>query len=658
MIRNDARHDAYPRRDNRTPPREASPIPSPRPPVLEDDFPTLGNAPPPYVPAVLKKPAERGEDFPTLSSARGGAAAVTTSSLVPGASSSRLIQSKPGNNGPRPGAHRPATLNKPSNNSPTIAATATSAEASQLRGRLNGVQISPVRSSRPTMAPAGTNTWSAPRLASGEDFPTLGGNKKNKGAKGGPNYPTFGAWSQQQNSDSRRPDSGIGGGRQQPPPQSYHNPTSLAALGRTLCDDGEFPTLGGGGGPSFLPGSWIQNNKNKNVNSKALGKTRDAGMSNGKSKLEGPPWLVVDGMSDDTTEETVSKKKKRKQKEQDSDMKAATGNSGITLSSIASEFDALSVMPEPKPKTTKKTTEEPKKPDALVLSSFSDNSAVNEPTSYSSEPKAPVAPSASEPGGSEGKENQKWGTVGPRKSKAFSHHEEDFPTLKAEPKKTLPSPPPGFRTPAKVAAAPPPGLKQPALSWAQDPPPGLGSTAPYSSYASPPLQHTQTVSSPSSSNDKGTSIPMAVKLNLYPFVFPPDASERNGALVKRVRQLLEERKSGGGGFDKFRALSIEFRLGGFSAQAYYRECQELLGRDSFVGVLAELVALLPNILRQHELMKAYRQERSDDLELIDLQACPTCHQLLKVSDLPAHQGSHPCQTASFNVAHLITLMES
>ena len=358
LIRNDTRREAYTRPDNHTPPPEASSAPSPRPPVLEEDFPRLGNIPPPYVPnAVQRKPAERVEDFPSLSShqRQHGSAAVTTSSLV--SNTSQLVKS---NSGPRPGSQ------KPSSNFSTIAATVTSAEVS----RPSSAQSRPVEVSHPAPTVTVTkNTWSAPRLASGEDFPTLGGDKKSKSAKDGPNYVSLGAWSKKQKDNNGRPASAKSG--KHPPPSSC-KPPSLAALGRAWCDDGEFPTLGGGGaGPDTQPGTWIQKNKNKNNKpTTPLGKTRDTALLNTKSKADSP--VLVNGTSESKTEETKSKKKKKKLKGKEDDVVTASEDSGISLSSVASEIDAIAVISEPKSTTTE--TEEQKKDNSPVLSSFSDNS--------------------------------------------------------------------------------------------------------------------------------------------------------------------------------------------------------------------------------------------------------------------------------------------
>ena len=474
--------------------------------------------------------------------------------------------------------------------------------------------------SRP--APAATvtkNTWSAPQLASGEDFPTLGGDKKNKSGKDGPNYVSLGAWSKKQKEDSGRPASARAS-KQPPPPRGQ--PPSLAALGRALCDDGEFPSLSGGAGPAAQAGTWVQ--KNKNLNGKpttsvgktatSLGKTRDSALPNSnKSKPEGP--VQVNGTSERKTEETKSKKKKKKQKGKEDDLKAATEDSGISLSSIASEIDAIAAMPEPTPATM--NTEEQKKDDSPVLSSFSDN-FVNESASSSSEPRVPVS---SESGlQAKGKENQKWETVGTRKSKPFRHQEDDFPILQALPKKT--APPPGFQNSAK-AAAPPPGLIKPAPSWGRAPP-GLGSTS------SAPI-------ATSSLGSDGTCIPMSVKLNMYIYASPVDITERNRALVARIRELSDEKVDG---FDQFRTLSAEFRSGQVSAQTYHQKCRSLLGTERFLEVLSELVALLPDILKQHELVQAHRQDAVCASTSLNLQACPTCHQLLKMDDLSAHLSTH------------------
>ncbi|KAK7113655.1 E3 ubiquitin-protein ligase ZNF598-like [Littorina saxatilis] len=625
--RNESRPDSYSRPNNPTPPPEVPAAPSPRPPTLADDFPTLGNGPAPYIPAAQKKPTERVEDFPSLSAHRSSGPGTVTSSSSIVSSSTRPAKSKPTNS------------QRPSNNFSSMAATATSVEAtrpssSSTQVRPSSAQSRPVNTSRPVTAATTSTTWATAKMASTEDFPTLGRDKKSKSAKGGPNLVSLGAWSKTQKEGSAPRPSSAANGRHSPPAVS--KPSSLAALGRALCDDGEYPTLGGGGGSNGAgkaPGAtWVQKNANagKNKNKKSsgsstpLGKTRDPTF-NTKSKQEQP--VVVNGVSENKnenkTEETKSKKKKKKQEGKQNDSKSATEDSGISLSSIASEIDSAPVMPVPEPEKPEMKQKQ-KKQDSPVLKSFSD-SAVMETSTSSSQVQAPVS-SARVPSPTEEKENQEWETVATRKFKGFQ--EEDFPSLRVAPKKT--APPPGFQKPAKITA-PPPGLNKPAPTLGRMPP-GLSSVISAPPALSPSL------------GSNGTDIPLSVKLNVYNYATPSDAPDRNRALVARVRELLEPKFAG---FDQFRTMSADYRSGQMTAQAYHKKCQDLFGKERFLEVLPELVALLPDLKKQHELAQAHKQDVLGICAPLDLQACPTCQQLLKPGDLTAHLASHTNLASDF-----------
>lgn len=671
-------HESSSRRDNATPPpaAEASGPPAPQPPTL-DDFPTLGNGPLQYVPTA-PKPAEQVEDFPSLSSnAQSRPAAITTSSLV--------------STSPRPGkTSKSAATQKQPNAFSTLASIVTSSGP----GHLAGARGHPAEAEHPSQATTITKqSWGAPRISSGEDFPSLGSNKKGRSVKDGSSHVPLGAWTKKQTANSYKPPANKSD-RDSP---SVRSVSSLASLGRSLCDDGEFPTLGGSA--PAKQATWVQKNTKP-----AKNKTEKSAFGNclvmPVPKKGHERVAQVNGASECRTSETKSEKKKKKQKEKET--KASTEDSGISLSSIASEIDAVAVIPK-ETSTVKRHSSESSSSGQDFPSNDQAASSVSVRNNEPGESGKPDG-SSGEPDESSGVPDGsgEWKTVNSKKSAAFCEDDfpslsglcrkgngkvssakefpsedsktkknkppakttswsfqadllsilngsektsdtssvesagdkkskkktdwskkskpllgDDFPELPAQTKKT--KPPPGFQK-ADIAA-PPPGLGARPSSLGRRAPPGLNSMP----------------SASASSSQLATSIPMSVKLSFYPYVLPQDQKQRNSALVSRVRQLLILKDDG---FASFCALSKDFRAGQLNAQEYHKTCQDLFGQEKFLEVLPELVALLPDILKQHELAVAHTQSAVGKGAPLDLVTCPTCLQYLRVEDSVEHSSSH------------------
>ncbi|KAL8590507.1 hypothetical protein ACOMHN_010943 [Nucella lapillus] len=194
--------------------------------------------------------------------------------------------------------------------------------------------------------------------------------------------------------------------------------------------------------------------------------------------------------------------------------------------------------------------------------------------------------------------------------------EDDFPELPAQTKKT--KPPQGFQM-AQVVP-PPTGLgTQPSVLGGRCPP-GFNSAP-----------STMTFSALGAA-----AIPKSL-LNLQTYVLLQNDKQRNSALVSHVQHLLILEVDG---FDRFCALSREFRLGQISADKYHKACEDLFGTQKLLEILPELVALLPDIVKQHELAEAHWQSILVMCAPLNLMTCPTCHQYLKVEDSTVHFSSH------------------
>ncbi|XP_023567470.1 E3 ubiquitin-protein ligase ZNF598 isoform X2 [Octodon degus] len=220
--------------------------------------------------------------------------------------------------------------------------------------------------------------------------------------------------------------------------------------------------------------------------------------------------------------------------------------------------------------------------------------------------------------------------------------QEDFPALGGPCPPRMP-PPPGFNTVVLLKGAPPPpppGLMPPISK----PPPGFSSFLPGPHPACVPSPTTTTVKAP-----RLTPIPRS-------YIIPANFQDRNLKLIQSIMVFLHSDKAR---FSKFKSHSGEFRKGMISAAQYYRSCRDLLG-ENFQKIFSELVLLLPDIAKQHELLSAHTDFCSREKPPVakskknkknawqantqrmglDCCVCPTCQQVLGHDDVSSHQASH------------------
>lgn len=113
---------------------------------------------------------------------------------------------------------------------------------------------------------------------------------------------------------------------------------------------------------------------------------------------------------------------------------------------------------------------------------------------------------------------------------------------------------------------------------------------------------------------------------LHTYIPPPNFEHRNRALVKQFAVAL----GGAAAVEEFKVASRAFRDSSISAEQFHRHCRKALGAE-FDAVFPELVALLPDIAKQQELMVGRNEE---------LHMCTTCGQLLAPDDRAAHNTQH------------------
>ncbi|CAH2106557.1 unnamed protein product [Euphydryas editha] len=124
-------------------------------------------------------------------------------------------------------------------------------------------------------------------------------------------------------------------------------------------------------------------------------------------------------------------------------------------------------------------------------------------------------------------------------------------------------------------------------------------------------------------NSAGQTFPAPV----HSYIPPPDFEQRNRALVKKFAVAL----GGAAAVEDFKVASRAFRDSIISADEFHQHCKAALG-PQVEAVFPELVALLPDIAKQQELVVG----RAADA----LHVCATCGQLLARADRAAHDAAH------------------
>lgn len=227
----------------------------------------------------------------------------------------------------------------------------------------------------------------------------------------------------------------------------------------------------------------------------------------------------------------------------------------------------------------------------------------------------------------------------PTKPVSFSLSEE-FPALPAASQRK--KPPPGFKGDNLPSKAPPPGLSKPAnLS---KPPPGF-------------IQQPLSIGEASLVNENG-AMPMAADLTNFQYTQPSDFVNRNQTLIQTIQSLCTDNPQK---FLDFKTLSGEFRRSEIDASTYYHRCEETLGKEKFSEIFPELMALLPDINKQQELLLVHmaslkheeKQKSSSKFKdskgawmpsATGFLTCQTCRQVMVRHDYNKHVSSHSLDT--------------
>ncbi|CAG2201437.1 ZNF598 [Mytilus edulis] len=225
---------------------------------------------------------------------------------------------------------------------------------------------------------------------------------------------------------------------------------------------------------------------------------------------------------------------------------------------------------------------------------------------------------------------------------------DDFPTLGSSNQSK--APPPGFAKPlpsnSSVPSVKPPGFDN--VSSSKRPPPGFA------------MPTSSQKNGHSTSEEKSCTftlkniMPMMTEMSNFDYVAPENSKVRNQKLIGDIRLHLGEDIEN---FDQFKTVSASFRQGTTDATEYYKQCEQLIGKDNFDIIFPELLVLLPDINKQQELLTTYKsiQEKNKSGHVIrisgksadapwkqtsNFQTCPTCRQVLLSSDYTDHTSIH------------------
>ncbi|XP_045130034.1 E3 ubiquitin-protein ligase ZNF598-like [Portunus trituberculatus] len=132
--------------------------------------------------------------------------------------------------------------------------------------------------------------------------------------------------------------------------------------------------------------------------------------------------------------------------------------------------------------------------------------------------------------------------------------------------------------------------------------------------------------------------------SLYSFARPPDFEQRNKNLIRTIQNECqgEEEK-----FAQFKYLANQLRSGELSGQVYYESCRSMMGKETFLKILPELLVLLPDIKNQQEVLGAYRKVDGGRGCSTLFAVCVVCRQVLSQGDFAQHMELHDNVAADF-----------
>ena len=488
-----------------------------------------------------------------------------------------------------------------------------------------------------------------------EDFPSLGGGRKKNKQK-------------QQNSEWTTPKNTASSSQSQSKRNVTSSVTLVKAKSASLEED-DYPSLGGGKA-TVQQNNWVQAGKSKKQDSKQ-------GVSKSKTPAPAP---VIPKSKTSTAESTKSAASKPK------------NQAPAAKAPVEKDTETLDDSSSGKSKTKKKSKKKNAKTSESVPDSVQKDteSAEKSLAGTVSELEMQVE-DYTESSKKEEKEKQDSKTaelninflrhfvddfpsLAALKDQSNLTHEksvtfdlgnevDDFPTLgisasAGSTAKTAAAPPPGFAKPVTKKSTPPPPPGFTSSGGGNRPPPGFSSAPGPFKTTLGTLINTDTNSeniAPAANGHSGA--PLQSEPIIKEYVQPDDFKERNQQLILDIQAAL---RSGVDSFANFKSSSGKFRQGLMNGSAYYSNCLELLGDESFRKIFPELLVLLPDIDKQQELHAAHvsytKSKDSGVLKVskgksrtpwgsnaataVSVSSCPSCKQVLAKKDYNSHVSNH------------------
>lgn len=441
-----------------------------------------------------------------------------------------------------------------------------------------------------------------------DDFPGLPSSNKSRKS-------TQGSWTQPEKPTIVK---------DKPPSKRTQKTVSNQWSDSTSYDGNDFPSLGAPSNAAHN-GKWFKSSKlpsSNNVPAKAIDQSNN-------NNVEVSTKDVLDRFSPvNVPDSPKAKTKKKKKKDKLSEMKAESKVSSTTLKGNSSLDDIASLLMASSIKQ-----------DKLAISKEVNNKLESKPDRSKAKTKVDKIEKKMEIEEEEVKTEKLIISEVEEIIKSipvkFTIAKDEFPTLgSASPPKM---PPPGFkkdREPAQSTA--PPGFVKPV---GNKPPPGFGSR---------------------STNDVDQNEKVESKLadlSNFSYSQPSGFQNRNRSLIGIIQSICVDDSMQ---FADFKTLSGEFRRSEISASQYYHRCEEVLGKDNFVEIFPELLALLPDIGKQQDLLNVYMKSegmlKDDGVLKISGKCknakgawtrsqsgfliCQTCQQVLVRKDYNAHVPLH------------------
>ena len=415
--------------------------------------------------------------------------------------------------------------------------------------------------------------------------------------------------------------------------------------------DNDFPTLGGKKSQTVAQGSgWKQISKTSPVGVQQSESSDSQNSAQSQEEIRTDPHSVIERFSpvnvlpdanDKKSNKNKNQKKKKKEKDKESTVinkqlsKLISENgAGLRGNSSLNNIANLLLSSSEPVSDSEKENKIQNSTDNLSSQYVEESARNGSPLSFSAGNFQKNTPTF-----------DKESSIPKPKPVKFQAEENEFPALGAPAK--IRKPPPGFMS-DEPKSAPPPGFSK-TTSDKSGPPPGFG-----------------TKSTPKAENDLAkynltNSMPLSAHLvdfDSFKYSQPSDFNERNRQLIGDIQALLVDEPFK---FVEFKSLSGEFRKRDIDADAYFRGCEDILGKDNFAVIFPELIALLPDIDKQHELLEIYMKKegiRKDNKDLINISrksrnakgawtstqsgflTCQTCRQVLLRKDYNSHVSQH------------------